>query len=85
MDTISKQVLSFYNAQNNFVNIYYALGGKGEKTSVKNGARTKGKTKTAITLADITAIKYSGDGIDALNGITLAREFGFMDNPAFEI
>jgi hypothetical protein len=79
------QVKSFYNYLKGSINTYHAIGGKDfigtEKTSENPSKEAENSPINALNSA--LPIKYSGDEIGALNGMTLARELGVTDNPAF--
>ncbi|MBQ8196856.1 MAG: hypothetical protein IJZ73_02215 [Clostridia bacterium] len=79
------QVKSFYLYLKASINTYHAIGGKdfiGAKTPCDKRAK-KAENSAPNPLNSPLAIKYAGDEIGALNGMTLARELGVTDNPAF--
>lgn len=79
------QIKSFYAYLKGSVNTYHAIGGKDfigvEKPSDKMGVEAENSAPNPLNSS--LAIKYAGDEIGALNGMTLARELGISDNPAF--
>ena len=79
------QVKSFYAYLKGSVNTYHAIGGKdfisAEKHSDTRGRKAENNAPNPLNSP--LSIKHSGDEIGALNGMTLARELGITDNPAF--